>query len=335
LKFLLITDEGIEDLVADELRETRPDAGVRCEPFGFNGHVVVEGVELDDLLALRTIQHVIELRGQAAARSLTGIEQRMQTIEIPEIADAASFRVTSEQRGGHDFDYMAMQRVAGAVLVERYGTRVDLENPELNVRVDLYGHHLVAGVQRTKRALGNRIKRVRALRTALKPTIAVAMVRLVGAHRGSGRLVDPLCGTGTIPIEAKQINPQLTVAASDWDDETVEIARGTVANHGLDIELRLCDARTLTAFYDRPFDYIVTDPPYGVRQARRANIGLLYEALLTSFAQALADAGKIAIVVLRLRAFQRALEGAGLRVVHERLIESGGLHPRIFVLERE
>jgi putative N6-adenine-specific DNA methylase/tRNA (guanine6-N2)-methyltransferase len=201
--------------------------------------------------------------------------------------------------------------------------------------VNLYGDRLIVGVQRTAESLAKRIQRVRSLRTALKPTIAAAMIRLIGAHRGAGRLIDPLCGTGTIPIEAKRINPQLTVFASDWDDETVETARGTVANHGLDIQLRQCDARTLTSWYEQPFDYIVTDPPYGVRQAKHTDIGLLYENLLTSFARALADAGILAIVVLKLRAFQRALEGAGLRVVHERLIESGGLHPRIFVLERE
>jgi putative N6-adenine-specific DNA methylase/tRNA (guanine6-N2)-methyltransferase len=331
---LLTTDEGIEDIAGQELLETQPSAQVHREPFGFKGHVVVDGMPLDELLRLTTIQHVIELRGEAEAGSLADLRRAMAGIDVPEMIDASSFRVTSERRGEHDFDHMEIQRVAGAVLVERYGTRVDLEHHELNVRVDLYGDRLVAGVQRTAKSLGNRIKRTRALRTALKPTIAAAMVRLVGAHRGAGRLIDPLCGTGTIPIEAKQINPRLTVLASDWDDETVETARGTVANHGLDIELRLCDARTLSSFYAGPFDYIVTDPPYGVRQAKRADIGVLYESLLGSFDQALAKSGKIAIVVLKLRAFQKGLEGSGLRVVHERLIESGGLHPRIFVLEK-
>jgi putative N6-adenine-specific DNA methylase/tRNA (guanine6-N2)-methyltransferase len=335
MKFLLITDEGIEDLAAQELLDARPSTDVQGEPFGFKGQLVVDGAALDELRRLTTIQHVIELRGQATACSLTGIERELRRIEVPEMVGAASFRVTSERRGEHEFDHMELQRVAGAVLVERYGTRVDLEHYELNVRVNLYGDRLIVGVQRTAESLAKRIQRVRSLRTALKPTIAAAMIRLIGAHRGAGRLIDPLCGTGTIPIEAKRINPQLTVFASDWDDETVETARGTVANHGLDIQLRQCDARTLTSWYEQPFDYIVTDPPYGVRQAKHTDIGLLYENLLTSFARALADAGILAIVVLKLRAFQRALEGAGLRVVHERLIESGGLHPRIFVLERE
>jgi putative N6-adenine-specific DNA methylase/tRNA (guanine6-N2)-methyltransferase len=107
-----------------------------------------------------------------------------------------------------------------------------------------------------------------------------------------------------------------------------------VANHDLVIEVRLCDARSLTLVYPEPFDYIVTDPPYGVRQARRVDMTELYGSLLAEFERALSDAGAIALVVLKLRAFMTALQDTGLRVAQERLIESGGLHPRIFVLRK-
>ena len=82
------------------------------------------------------------------------------------------------------------------------------------------------------------------------------------------------------------------------------------------------------------FDYIVCDPPYGVRQGKHSNIGRLYRDLLQSFEQALADGGRIVIVVLKFRAFLKALAPTPLAVTDERLIESGGLHPRIFVLSR-
>ena len=334
MRYLLSTDEGIEDVVVGEIRERHAAAAARPDPSGFPGLVLVEGLTLESLLDLNTIQHVVEIRGEAEANSLERIERAVAQIEIAEMAQVRSFRVTSERRGRHDFGHMEIQRVAGAVLHDRYGTRVDLEDYELNVRVDLYGERLVAGVQRTRDSLAKRIKRPRALRTSLKPTVAAAMLRLIGAHRGAGRLIDPLCGTGTIPVEAKRINPRLEVFASDWDEPTVETARGTVANHDLDIEVQLCDARSLTLVYSEPFDYIVTDPPYGVRQARRVDMAELYESLLTEFERALGESGTIALVALKLRAFMAALERTGLRVEQERLIESGGLHPRIVVLRK-
>jgi 23S rRNA G2445 N2-methylase RlmL len=334
MRFLLTTDPGIQDITAGEVVDELPTAEVAAEPYGHPGYVRVETTSVDPLLRLRTIHHVVELRGEAEARTLEELEEKVASFEFHELSSAASFRVTSERAGKQDFSHMEIQRTAGAVIQGRYGTRVDLEGFEVNVRVDLYGHHLVAGIQRTRKDLGNRILRSRSLRTSLKPTLAAAMVRLAGAHHGEGRLIDPLCGTGTIPIEARQINSRLEVMACDWDDETVETARGTVANHELDIEVRLCDARSLHGVYAEPFDYIVTDPPYGVRQAKRTDIAVLYRALLESFEQALADSGRIVLVVLKFRAFRRALEPTGLRVVHERLVESGGLFPRIFVLER-
>jgi putative N6-adenine-specific DNA methylase/tRNA (guanine6-N2)-methyltransferase len=143
-----------------------------------------------------------------------------------------------------------------------------------------------------------------------------------------------MCGSGTIPVEAKQINPELEVAASDWDGDTVDTARGTVANHGLDVEVRSWDVRNLARFDPGPFDYIVTDPPYGVRQARRVDMAAFYRSLLPALEEALTADGTIVIVVLKLRAFLAALEETGLRIVGERLTESGGLHPRIFTLRK-
>ena len=144
MQFLLITDQGIEDLVRDELLESRPDAEVECNPFGFPGHLRVGGVEFDDLLPLRTIHHVIELRGEAEADDLETIRHAVARIDVAEMENAASFRVTSVREGRHPFRHMEIQQVAGAALQKRYGTPVDLEG------YALYASH--GGIYRTAKA---------------------------------------------------------------------------------------------------------------------------------------------------------------------------------------
>jgi len=161
------------------------------------------------------------------------------------------------------------------------------------------------------------------------------MLRLVGAHRGCGRLIDPLCGGGTIPVEAKRINPELEVTAADWDRPTVEIARATIANHDLDIDVRVDDARRLHEVGLQPFDYIVSDPPYGVRQARHTPLGKLYADLVRAFERSLDANGRVALVVLKYRTFLGALAHSGLSVTLELPIETGGVHPRIVLLEHD
>jgi putative N6-adenine-specific DNA methylase/tRNA (guanine6-N2)-methyltransferase len=195
--------------------------------------------------------------------------------------------------------------------------------------------HLVLGVQLNRQPLDRRVRRPRALRTALKPTVAAAMLRLVGASHGTGRLVDPMCGSGTLLIEARRLNPRLELLGLDWDAATIETARETLAANGVDVELRLGDARALDRGRPAAFDYIVSDPPYGVRQARRTPMSRFYFPLLHAFERALAEGGRIALIVLKRGAFQVALRDVALEVTHERTLHLGGLDPRLLLLQKK
>ena len=336
MRVLVTTDPGLEDLVRDELAQVVPQAVATRPPYAPAGVLRVElaDAQLESLYTLRTAHHVIEVLGEMPGRTLADVARIAGEVPIPALAAARSFRVTTEHVGALDVARMKVQGIAGAEFKRRYDTAVDLEGFGVEVRVDLLGDQVVVGVQRTRRSLSKRLRRARAIRSSLRPTVGAAMIRLVGAHRGGGRLIDPLCGTGTIPIEAAEINPELDVEACDWDAETVTAARETIANHDLTIEVRDLDARDLDRAYDVPFDYIVTDPPYGVRQGRRADLVALYSGLLAAFERSLTENGRIAIVVVKFRAFLRALAPTALDIVDERLIDVGGLHPRIFVLER-
>jgi putative N6-adenine-specific DNA methylase/tRNA (guanine6-N2)-methyltransferase len=335
MRFLLTTDPGLEDVAAEEVAESLPGAPLDIRPYAFPGHIRVEAPTVDDLLRLTTIHHIVEIRGEAEARTLDDVKKRMAGIPFSELESAASFRVSSKLFGDRDFGKMDLQRAAGGVLHDRHGTPVSLENFELNICVDLYGEQLISGIQITRDSLGDRIKRAKPLRSAIKPTIAAAMIRLAGAHRGSGKLIDPMCGSGTIAIEAARINPALEVTASDWDGGTVEVARETIANCGLPIEPKAVDARHLGESGPDRFDYIVTNPPYGVRQAKRTSIARLYRSLLPSFREAIVGTGRIALIVVKYRAFSAALKDSGLRVADERVVDLGGIEARIFVLAKE
>ncbi len=332
MRYLLSGDQGLEEIVVQELQERCPSASIRANPYGVPGQVAVEFDDVEPLLRLGTIHHVLEVREEAEVGTLDDVRRVMAAAPFDELDGARSFRVTSTCRGDLGLDKMELQGAAGAAVVRRYGTPVDLESFEIEVRVDLYGRRLIAGVQHTRVSLGNRIRRGRVLRSSLKPTIAASMLRLAGAHAGPGRLIDPMCGAGVIPVEAARANPLLEVCASDWDPETVETARGTLSNHDLALEVRVADARALKEQTDGRFDYIVTDPPHGLRQARRARLTALYSELLAAFERVLKPSGRIVVVVVKYRVFLAALETTDLQIVEQRAIASGNVTQRIFVL---
>ena len=334
MRFLLSGDHGLEDIVVQELRERCPSASARANPHGVPGQIAVEFDDVEPLLQLGTIHHVLEVREEAEVETLEDVRRVIAAATFGELDGARSFRVTSTCRGDLGLEKMELQGAAGAALIRRYTTPVDLEDFEIEVRVDLYGRRLVAGVQRTRVSLGNRIRRGRVLRSSLKPTIAASMLRLAGAHAGPGRLIDPMCGAAVIPVEAARVNPHLEIRASDWDAETVETARGTLRNHGLAFEVRAADARALREETDGLFDYIVTDPPHGIRQARRARLTALYSGLLAAFERVLKPGGRIVVIVVKYRVFVAAVERTGLHIVEQRAVASGSVTRRIFVLEK-
>jgi putative N6-adenine-specific DNA methylase/tRNA (guanine6-N2)-methyltransferase len=330
--YLLTTDPGIEDLAAEELCERLPAASAQPLPYGLPGQVRAGAASLDALLSLRTIRQVIEIRLEAGASTLDDLRRLVGRAELPELSGAESFRVTTEWAGVVGATRREIQGAAGAVLQGRYGTRVDLERPQYRVRVEVCGNRMVAGLQRTERSLSKRLVRARPLRSSIRPTLAAAMLRLAGAQRGGGRLIDPMCGAGTIPIEARQLNAELEVHASDWDPKTLQVARATAARHGCAIDFRLADARALGRSYATPFDSLVTDPPYGVRQAKRSSSLALYRSLLPSFEAVLAESGRIVLVALKPKVFRLALEATALELLHERRVRAGSLELWMVVL---
>jgi putative N6-adenine-specific DNA methylase len=149
----------------------------------------------------------------------------------------------------------------------------------------------------------------------LRETIAAAM--LVGSEwPATTPLLDPMCGSGTIPIEAalmaRRIAPgasrrfafqtwpdfeasmwrrlvaearekelpsvRAAISASDRDAGAIEAARGNADRAGVAADIEL-DRRPLSAI-ERPEGrgWLVTNPPYGVRVAERASVRNLYAA---------------------------------------------------------
>ncbi len=332
MRYLLTTDPGLEDLVADELAERVPDA--TPGPPGA-GRLLVEAVTTGSLLQLRTVHDVIEVRAEGRVDDLDDIGEVTAAARIPELAEAPSFRVTASGSRVAEFRSGEIARAAGAVLFRRHRTPVNLERPDLDIRVDVVDRRCVVGLPCNTAPLSKRIRRSRALRSALMPTIAAGMLRMVGAHRGGGALIDPMCGAGTIPIEAVACNAGLDVSAADWDEETTRVARATLVNHALDLPVTRLDARELGTLHPGAFDFIVTDPPYGVRQGTRTPLSRLYAGLLASFREALRPGGRLAIVVVKHRTFAGAAEAGGWSVQQRRAVASGGLDLHVFVLSHE
>lgn len=357
------TVPGIEDVARDECARLLARAGFpvlesRAEAFGLAGVVAYTLPDettfaqlrlADPLSRARSIFHVTvhiaELEWDGA--TLASLLDALRRTEFDEMQPAASFRVSCTRVGDHEFQSPLVERETGAILQERYGTAVDLEGYEVNVKVDVLGERAFCGYQLTgRKGLDRRHRWVYHPRVTLRTPIAYAMLVLSGFARNPGPLHDPFCGSGTLLLEAAGIladrdggaEDRFPISGSDVRAEAVEGARANLAAAGLRrIEVSQHDARELSSLVEAgSLDYIVTNPPFGIRLGRGSNFHVLYRDFLAAAAAALRPSGVLALLVGKRRGvFNRILQAyPEFEVLAVRIVEMGGVYAALFLLRR-
>lgn len=170
--------------------------------------------------------------------------------------------------------------------------------------------------------------------TSLHPALAAVLVRL-SEPAPNQRFLDPLCGTGTIVIERALAGTRAAMLlGGDVNSELVRRARANAEAAGVAAEFRVMDARRLP-LSDASVDRIVSDLPFGVRSGSAQENEGLYPALLAEIERVLRPGGRAVLLTMSKQLLRRSCqERPGLRLAGERLIESGGLSPSVFLIER-
>lgn len=207
--FFATAPHGAEDLLATELESL----GVE-DPRQRTGGVAFEGplalgyrVCLWSRLAGRVLLRVAELpAGSAdelyeAARAIAWTEHlaRGRTFAIAAAGQGAS-------DSGIDNTHFAALRVKDALVDElrdRFGSRpnVDLDAPDLRLRLHLRGDRATLSVDLAGEGLHRRAYRVASVAAPLRENLAAAVLLRAG-WAGRRMFVDPMCGTATLLIEA-------------------------------------------------------------------------------------------------------------------------------------
>ena len=212
------------------------------------------------------------------------------------------------------------ERRLGSILVDR-GFTVDLDEPDHELRV-LFSKGDVAGDQReacligwlaveSTRDFGERRPTDRPFFQpgSMDPLDARALVNIAGAKPGA-RIVDPMCGTGGVLLEAGLVGSQVVGVDAQW-----KMTRGSRENlnalldDNADAEIIHGDATALP-LADGCADGVVFDAPYG-RQSKIAR-----HELADLVGGALGEARRIAdrAVVVADRSWEHKAREAGWTV---------------------
>ena len=165
------------------------------------------------------------------------------------------------------------------------GWRVDLTGPGVTIHLLIDGHNLFWGIPRFEKPPRKGWKdRVATLRPFFKPVSldprhARLMLNLCGA--GNGLLLDPMCGTGGILVEAGISG--IRAMGVDLDPEMVEGSRKNLEWCGASsVDLRCGDATRLQELGISEVVAVCFDPPYGRNAWRSSSSTSLFTSVLQS-----------------------------------------------------
>jgi putative N6-adenine-specific DNA methylase len=319
-----VTAPGLAPLCADELRA-----------LGLTPHEVSEGgasfdATRDQLWAanlwLRTASRVVVRLATFHAESFHELERHARRVEWARVLDASRpvrLRVTCRKSRLYHSDAVA-ERLAGAIARTTGASTWETASHEDDdhgddaqlVVVRLFHDRCTVSADSSGALLHRRGYREALAKAPLRETLAAAML-LAARWDPAAPLVDPMCGSGTLAIEAALLARRIApgrrrafaftrwpdfdaarwgalldradaasldaapapIVASDRDAGAVRFAGENAARAGVGSDLRV-ERRPLSALeVPNGPGWLVTNPPYGKRVGEADTIGALYDRL--------------------------------------------------------
>ena len=320
LSAFAVTAPGIEPICAAELRALGIDAKVEDGGVSWSGDL--ESVARANLWS-RTASRILVRVAEFRATAFFELELHAKRIAWEQFASngaKVAFRVTCRKSKLYHSDAVA-ERLAQSVKrrvpgVETSGDAESDESPAANDTqlfvVRVFRDVCTVSADSSGALLHFRGYRQQLAKAPLRETLAAAML-LSAEWRGETNLADPMCGSGTIPIEAALIARRMApgrtrrfsfqrwpaagstmwprllekaraselsgspvrILGADRDAGATEAARANAERAGVAGDVELVQQPISALRFESP-TAVVTNPPYGVRVGETTALKNLY-----------------------------------------------------------
>lgn len=208
-EYYATTNIGLESVAVDELRNI---LSIYAQPL--TGTVRFSG-SLDLIykvnLLSRTVHKVVLLIGETEFSDIYDIYKFSRYLSYTNYIERnQSFAVRVERIGVHPFNSMQVAERVGQAIIESFMSetghrlRVNLDSPDVEIFCRIQENHAIIGINTTGESLHKRGYRIYNHPASLSTTIASSMI-YISEWKPEQIFLDPMCGGGTIPIEAALI----------------------------------------------------------------------------------------------------------------------------------
>ena len=315
---------GIESVVGQELKE-----------LGFEDVVIENGrclFKTDEEgickanLWLRSAERVFINVGSFKALTFTELFDKVEAIPWEKYIPAnGKFPVNAKSVKSKIFSLSDIQSISKKAMVKRLGKVYDISwfeetGSEFPIHVAFLKDEVTVSIDTSGTGLHKRGYREVGNEAPLKETLAAALVK-ISRWKPFIPLIDPMCGSGTILIEAAMIarniapglnrkfisegwefipketwkkvrqeayqaidlDTPLHIQGFDINQRSVKIAMQNAEKAGLedDIHFQVRDAKDLSS--SKQYGYIITNPPYGERLSDQREVEMVYKMMGKSY----------------------------------------------------
>lgn len=308
MKFNLIATAtfGLEAVVGNELKALGFE-DIKIE----NGRVLFKGDERDLCMANLWLRSADRVFIQVAEFKSTSFENLFDQINaIPwevYLPVDANFPVNAKSVKSKLYSLSDIQSISKKAIVKRLGklynkTWLPEDGPRYSILVGILKDTVTVSIDTSGAGLHKRGYRAKGHMAPLKETLAAALI-MISRWQGKIPLIDPMCGSGTIAIEAAMIGrniapglsrefdfekwplipeavykaikkeayemidyaSELQIEAFDIDPRAIKVARENAELAGVedDIHFQVRDVNDLSS--SKKYGYVITNPPYGER----------------------------------------------------------------------
>jgi len=363
--FFTVANPGLEDINAKEIESL---GGKYLETIHFINIFEAKDESTLARIAYKTQTSVRVLLLKAISKNyekdpLEELKKIVNNAEFDELK-SLSFAVRASKYNVN-IDIMEIYNEIGEIIRKKSNAKVNLTNPDVYVRVYAFPDLLIVGYDLFwKDTLDKRYYRVYYHPAGLRSTIANSIIRLSEWTKDK-ILLDPLCGSGTIPIEAilylREIPPlfrqdykkfamtKLFGLDKDfyekindkirWNEKAKVMCFDKFIKHMRGTELNCIHARCNDTIRvakinledidfklgERSIDYIITNPPYGIKAADKEESQKIHEYLFYQADYILREKGKVVLLTPHKDWAEEYAKKYNFNLTKERLIKSGGL----------
>ncbi|XP_033922282.1 tRNA (guanine(6)-N2)-methyltransferase THUMP3 isoform X2 [Melopsittacus undulatus] len=262
-------------------------------------------------------------------------------------AKMLKFRVTCNRAGDkHSFTSNEAARDFGGAVQEHFQWKADMTNFDVEVLLNIHNNEVVVGIALTEESLHRR-NITHFGPTTLRSTLAYGMLRLCDPQP-TDIIIDPMCGTGAIPIEGATEWPSCYHIAGDNNPQAVKRAANNIcsllkknenkesASPGIPLDIIQWDICNLP-LRTGSVDIIVSDMPFGKRIGSKKKNWDLYPACLMEMGRICTPGtGRAVLLTQDKKCFAKALSRLGhiWRRAQTVWVNVGGLHAAVYLLRR-